>query len=461
MSCSSANTRQWLAASIASVGLFMTGMFLGWPSPVVSQLREGRSPLSLTAAEVSWAVSLLYLGSLLSPLAAGTLMDRWGRRGALRATAVVALVSWLLLVCSTRVEVIYVARVLGGMWGGLSYAITPIYLCEIADPKVRGALNTMFTLMFNLGIMFEYTLGAFLPYNGLNIASCCVPVAFVLSLSLIPESPYFFIMWKRTKDAEEALQWLRCTQDVKKELETIEYSVRQDLKNKGRISDLVRTPGARRALFMTEMVAFLQRNSGSSVMTAYISTSLPKGGPISGDQCAIVMCGLYLIFGVLSTFLVDRLGRRPLLAVSCVGCSVATGFLTAWFYMLEQVRENLDSYNIVPYASFGIYALFYPLGLACIPSIIQGELFPANVKGIASGLTAIVVAFVSFVTNKLYQPLSETCGTYTNYLYFTISSAGGIFFAIFILIETRNKTLQEINFELNKLNELSVDYETE
>lgn len=88
----------------------MTGMFLGWPSPVVSQLREGRSPLSLSATEVSWAVSLLYLGSLLSPLAAGTLMDRWGRRGALRATAVVALVSWLLLVCSTRVEVIYVAR---------------------------------------------------------------------------------------------------------------------------------------------------------------------------------------------------------------------------------------------------------------------------------------------------------------------------------------------------------------
>lgn len=347
------------------------------------------------------------------------------------------------------------------MWGGISYCITPVYLCEIADPGIRGALNTMFTLMLYLGILFEYCVGALLPYTTLNLASSCVPVVFFLFLSAIPESPYFFMMIKKKDDARKALLWLRCRPDVEEELESIESSVREDMKNKGTMRDLVRTPGARRALFMTEAVAFLQRNSGSSVMMAYISTSVPRDGPVSGDQCAIVMCCLWLVFGVLSTFLVDRLGRKPLLAVSCVGCSVATASLTVWYYLSENVHLDLNHYEIIPFASFGLYALFFPVGLACIPSIIQGELFPSNVKGIASGLTAIVVASVSFLNNKLYQPLSEYHGTYVNYLYFTISSALGMFFAIFVLIETRNKTLQEINFELNKLNVLSVSYESE
>uniref|UniRef100_A0A1B6M492 Major facilitator superfamily (MFS) profile domain-containing protein n=2 Tax=Graphocephala atropunctata TaxID=36148 RepID=A0A1B6M492_9HEMI len=448
MGQNSAHLRQWTAASIASMSLLMTGMFLGWPSPTISKLHAGKTPLALTGTEVSWMVSLLYVGSVISPLPGGVLMDRWGRHASLRACSILALASWLLLAFRTDVISLYISRILGGMWGGISYCITPVYLCEIAEPRIRGALNTVFTLMVYLGIMFEYCIGPFIPYTLLSLLSACVPLLYFLLMFTIPESPYFFVMKDKTREAREALLWLRCTEEVEEELEAISKAVASDMKNKGRVQDLVRTPAARRALFMTEVAAFLQRMSGSSVMMAYISSSVPQNGALSGDQCAVVLCCLWLVFGVWSTFLVDRLGRRPLLGFSCIGCTLATGGLTVWFLLTSDPSLDLNSYKIVPLVCFALYALFFPFGLACIPSILQGELFPTNLKGLASGITAIVVAALSFISNKLYQPLSETWGTYTNYLYFTVCSAYGIYFALGTLLETRNKTLQEIQQEL-------------
>ena len=67
-------------------------------------------------------------------------------------------------------------------------------------------------------------------------------------------------------------------------------------------------------------------------------------------------------------------------------------------------------------------------------------MFPANVKGIASGITSITVAVTSFITNKLYQNISQLYGVYLNYAIFSLCSAFGIYFALFMMIETRGKS---------------------
>lgn len=336
------------------------------------------------------------------------------------------------------------------MWGGVSYCITPVYLSEIAEPTIRGALNTVFILMVYLGIMLEYVVGPRLSYTGMSTLSGAVPVLYYLGMTAIPESPYFFSMRGDKENARGALRWLRCTPDVEGELERICKSVSSDMSNKGRLRDLFNTVGARRALLMVEMAAFLQRMSGSSVIMAYVSSSLPEDGIVTGDQGAQLVCSLWLVFGVLSTLYVDRLGRKPLLAVSCAGCALATGGLTVWFYIHQWSSISTELFENIPFACFAVYSLFFPLGLACVPSIIQGELFPSNLKGLASGTTSIVVALVSFVNNKLYQPLADSCGVYTNYLYFTIASVYGVYFAVYILVETRQKTLCDIQTELSR-----------
>lgn len=101
-------------------------------------------------------------------------------------------------------------RFLGGMWGGSAYTIVPIYLCEIADPKVRGALNSLFLVLAYCGIMFEYAVGPAVTFRSLSLASAFVPATFVAALLWIPESPYYYLMKGNRKRAGKALAWLRC-----------------------------------------------------------------------------------------------------------------------------------------------------------------------------------------------------------------------------------------------------------
>lgn len=395
---------------------------------------------------------MLYLGSIVSPIIVGWMMDRYGRRRTLLLCSGLAVAHWMILAFCHNVRYVYIARFLGGMWGGTSYTITPIYLCEIAEPKVRGALNTMFTLMVYLGIMFEYLIGPYVSYTKLIHVSSAVPIIFIIFLFCIPESPYFYLMHKNRSSAEKALKWLRCRDCVEDELQNIENAVLSNIQNKGSIRDLIGNRGNRSALAMTETLAVLQRLSGSSVFMAYIATTLTDTEYLTTNTCAIIMCGIWVIFGAWSTVFIDKVGRRPLLTISSSGCALATGSLTVWFYLESQTTINLQHYNWFPFASFICFGFFFPVGLACIPSIIQGELFPPNVKGLASGITSIVVAVVSFITNKLYQTISDHWGTQVNYAIFTLSSLYGVYFSVFVLIETRRKTLEEIHLEMQSAN---------
>lgn len=95
---------------LATLGLFMMGMFVGWSSAVLATLRSPDSEVRLSDAQLSWTVSVLYIGSTLSPVPTGWLMDVLGRKYTLMLLASTAIASWAILVLIQDPTGIYVAR---------------------------------------------------------------------------------------------------------------------------------------------------------------------------------------------------------------------------------------------------------------------------------------------------------------------------------------------------------------
>lgn len=95
---------------LATLGLFMMGMFVGWSSAVLATLRSPDSEVRLSDAQLSWTVSVLYIGSTLSPVPTGWLMDVLGRKYTLMLLASTAIASWAILVLVQDPTGIYVAR---------------------------------------------------------------------------------------------------------------------------------------------------------------------------------------------------------------------------------------------------------------------------------------------------------------------------------------------------------------
>lgn len=121
-----------------------------------------------------------------------------------------------------------------------------MYLGEISPPDVRGILGSMLTVAAKLGALIEFAIGPFLSVRNLALVSLMAPFLFVASFIWLPESPYQLMRRGDRQKAIESLVQLRGKEDVCKEVDNIERSVKADLANETGFREILFVPGNRR-----------------------------------------------------------------------------------------------------------------------------------------------------------------------------------------------------------------------
>ena len=449
--------RQFVARFSLGIAVLIVGTALGWPSPVLYTILEHGDPMNMTHSEAGIMVSMMYLGNMISPLPSGMLMDRIGRKTAVHALSVIPLVSWIMVYFAKQPILLHLARLLVGTWLGIVNTIVPTYVAEVSEPKVRGAFSTFFQLMTNVGVLFAYIVGPLVDYHTFACILGVIPIIFILLMFFFPESPYWLTKKGRHETAAKSLSWLRSKpiEEVKQEIAEIEDAVMNDTRHGKSYKELIATKGNRKALLMVEVLAITQRASGISALMAYLSTTLPEDGPMEPNEC-VTFIGVVLFVSVfMSTFLVDRSGRKPLLLVSCWGSAAFMSLAGAWFFLDSNTDVYVRGYSWVPFFALIGYSFFFCVGLGPLATTMQGEVFPTNIKGHASGITSIVLAFTSFASNMWFFKMADTVGLYMNYLIFTVACVVAAIFVHFFVVETNVKSLNYIHKELNeKINKL-------
>lgn len=129
---------------------------------------------------------------------------------------------------------------------GIAYATTPMYLGEISPADIRGNLGSMLTVAVKLGTSIEFTIGPFLSVKNLALISLVGPCLFVIAFIWLPESPYHLMRCNAKEKAINSLVQLRGKEDVYKEVDSIEQSVKNDLANEAGFRELLFVPGNRR-----------------------------------------------------------------------------------------------------------------------------------------------------------------------------------------------------------------------
>lgn len=437
-----------------SISIIILGTAIGWPSPAIPKLKGENSQVPVTDEELTWMVSSMYLANMISPIPSGFLMDRMGRKATTLYLTIFPLSSWIILLFASEPFHLYLGRFLCGLSFGVVYTVLPIYLAEIAEPHIRGALGNSISMMTYVGALFVYAVGPYVQYKTLIYACFVVPVLFIFTFMWMPESPYYRVMKGDMEGAKKALTWLRCDQseeDIAKELSAIEKTTNQQMKMSGKFKELVSTKGNMKALIIVQVLAISQRLTGIGALMAYSSITIPKDSipGVSLNECITILGFVWCLAAGVSSTLVDTLGRKFLLVTSLTGCGLSTLATSSWFYLHEKTEIDVNGLTWIPYISFILHAIFYSLGIGPIGSSIKGELFPANIKGKASAVTTIVLAATSFVLNKSYLNIADNYGMYINFLIFSINCFLTTFFVIFYVIETKGKLLHDIQDELN------------
>lgn len=344
-----------------------------------------RRAFDLSPSQQEVVVSSTVFAAFVSSLFGGTLNDRYGRRVAILIAATVFTIGSLILMFAWNYVCLVVGRIVLGIGIGIASLTTPVYIAEVAMPRMRGQLVTINTLMVTFGQFFagmvDGVLDQYSPRTGwrymLGLAAVPSLIMFFGFLGL-PESPRWLVGNGQLKKAAEVLSTLRETEE-EAEIEMMEIvrsiprseeredgsrgsqrslkygsdgSVEsQDSENSdtfvdssasakkdgaiNRIYDMLLHAPTRRALILGCGLMAVQQFAGINTVMYYAASIYEMSG--FEEVTAVWLSGftaLAQVTGIAaSIFLVDKAGRRTLVLTSLGFVAISLAGLAASFYM--------------------------------------------------------------------------------------------------------------------------------
>lgn len=435
--------------------MLMIGMAVAWPSPVLPLIMNRTAPVRMNNAEVSWMVSLMFLGNTISPIPSGWLMDKLGRKKIMYILNVCPFTAWIITYFSTQPWHLYIARFLNGLWAGTAYTVCAIYIGEIAEPSIRGSLSNFNNLLKTFGGLLVFIVGPYVSYEVLALVCGLVPAIYFVAAAFIPESPYFLMAKNRKSEAKEALRWLRGNKEnvaLESELTHIEKTVTAQTQTKATLKDIFTDRANRKGFIITFVLSLVKNLTGYDVMMAYTSITLPQAAfeHLGPNECVIILGVISVVTCIGTIFILDRFPRRVLLSISSLGCALTTFLAGGWFFLNSSTNLNVESLAQVPFYCLAVHAVVYSIGLGPIVASVKGEMFSANVKALCSAITSLTFAIITFIQTKIYLLIADTIGMYLNYFIYGLGCTLGTVFIITYAVETRGKSLYEIQVKLSE-----------
>ncbi|CAK9821297.1 Facilitated trehalose transporter Tret1 [Anthophora retusa] len=459
--------RQWLACISATLSMVAVGTVYGWTTTSLSRLTSGDNdmPFKLTDDEGSWIVSLTVIGSMIGPFLGACLADRFGRKLCLMLSSVFFIIGWLMVMFATTVTSLYIARVILGVGVGISYTTNPMYVSEVADINIRGALGTLIAVNVFTGSLLTCSIGPWVSYKTLATVLLVIPVLFIASFVWFPETPHFLASRGYKTEACKSLAFFKGISDaneVKKELNLIlrgisrndSYKTHVAASSSQNIEIIKHTwPAKLRMLFLPNNAKALcivvglitaQQLSGNFSTMQYLEMLFKKAAVgIDSNVATILVLVVGLISGALATATVEGAGRRPLLMISTFG-SFVTLVILAVYLMLDMRGIDVSVVNLLPVVDVIIFQVTFQIGLGTLPNALIGELFPTEVKGAAGAIVTIFDGILGFAVSKLYQVIGDSLGSYTVYYFFSVSCFLAFLMVFFFVPETKGRTYREI-----------------
>jgi sugar porter (SP) family MFS transporter len=499
------------------------GFLMGFDASVISGVVGFIEPqFGLTKIELGWSVASLTLAATIAMSLSGPLSDRVGRKPVLLVAAMLFLVSAILSGVAPTFATLVTARLLAGLAVGAALLIAPMYIAEISPPALRGRLVSFNQLNIVLGIsaaFFSNYLIVRLGHSGagwtralmigpwnwrwmLGIEAAPAALYFAALLA-IPESPRWLAMRGHPEQALEVLARFSGVGQAETQLDAVVASLRRDAGlARASIRELWQ-PAMKLVMSIGVSLAVLQQVTGINAVFFYAPMIFEQAGAgADASFMQAVLVGLVnLAFTLVAIVLIDRVGRRVLLAAGVTGIAICMlllsyGFGSATYELRDTAVASLPqeisrtalqpmggtTYNsdidfrdamvaavgakqyqahqaafvsaaihvnptLILIGLLGFVASF-AVSLGPVMWVVFSELFPNRIRGLAISCVGLINSMVSFTVQLVFPWELDRIGNSVTFLIYGMFAIVGLFIVMKLLPETKGRSLEALEISL-------------
>ncbi|HWE55465.1 MAG TPA: sugar porter family MFS transporter [Acidimicrobiales bacterium] len=427
------------------------GLLFGYDTGVVSGallfLQDDFGHMGAFQKEL--VTSLLLVGAAVGAFGAGRLADRLGRRLTILLTAADFILGVLGAAFAPALWFLVVMRFVIGLAVGAASMIVPMYIGEVAPPRLRGALVSLNQLAITMGILVSYLIDYGLSGSRewrLMFGLAAIPAALLfIGMLFQGESPQWLVSQAREDEARRLLGHLREESDIEPEIEELRKNSERDVDVGG-----LMTPKMRKLLLLGVLMAVFQQVTGINTVIYYAPTLL-HGAGLGSSASLLANVGngaVNVAMTVVAIVLLDRVGRRVLLLVGTAG--MAVGLLTVGLTFLIGGDHLHGGAAVVAIVALLVYTGSFAVGLGPVFWLLIAEIYPAKVRGPAMSIATIANWVANFVvTVSFLTLLSAITNAGTFFLFAALTVVALLYFALRVP-ETKGKHLSEIELQVEE-----------
>ncbi|KAH8152048.1 uncharacterized protein LAJ45_04042 [Morchella importuna] len=384
----------------------------------------------ISASQQSFITSFPYVGQFGAAMVGGYIGDHFGRRWGLFVMCVVSIVGVVMQIVAKNEALFVAGRFFNYISIGFATIFVPVYQAECSPRKIRGTMITLYQLNIVLGSFVISIVNNFTQHIKSD-ASYRIPIGLLLilpvliipGLPFLPESPRWLMKKGREEEARKSLNLLHKDDvdfSVESEIAFLKATIteQEELNKSSTWADCFRGTNLRRTL-LAILIQVMQQFTGVSFIFNYGTVFFSQVG-VGGPFIIMIMTNLVNLIGtVVSFFLVDRLGRRPLLLA----------------------KKAIVAFVLI--YVFGFAASWGPLAWV-ITSEVSTNTIREKTQALGSASNILASWVVTFTLPYLTNEDQAGLGPKVGFIFACFVAAGGVYTYIFVP-ETSGRALEELD----------------
>jgi MFS transporter, SP family, xylose:H+ symportor len=398
-------------------------------------------------------MSMALWGTVLGAMFGGWPCDKYGRKKTLLWIGILYLISAIGCGIAWDPYTFSFFRFIGGIGIGASSVAAPTYISEISPSDKRGSLVARYQFMIVFGILIAFFSNYLLKGVGgdidwrLMMAVPAVPsLIYCIIVAKISDSPRWLYLNKSDEaEARVVLQKMGET-DIDSAIVALAKSKAEDKADtKNFFSGKYSWP-----ITLAFLLAFFNQLSGINFVLYYAPEILERAGLGAKDSLfSSISIGLVnLVFTIIGVNLIDRMGRKTLMLWGSIGYIVSLAMVGYAFY------SHASPLFLLFFIC--VFIASHAIGQGSVIWVFISEIFPNKVRasGQAFGSSThwVFAALITLVT-PLFLDADEGIfkdNPWPIFIFFAAFMVLQLLFTLFMMPETKGKSLEELEKEMVK-----------